>query len=178
MKCPKISLLEGRSDLGSTLADDMAPKSSHWTWRSLNRVFSSRLWDLDFRMNANFNYFWREDFWPLKNSPALFLLSTGKTFLMSVFQEWLKTNTAKVVGHYLENVWCRLKNQLRTSTSCESPTNSWKGLCFKILRRLRLPVMVCTFFLPHSFILLHFPINMLGCRNNQLLYLWAFMTKP
>ncbi len=62
---------------------------------------SSKLWDLDFKLNAKLPFIWKEDFGPLNNSSVLFLLSPGKMLLtMFLFQKWLGSP-------FPEDVWAR-----------------------------------------------------------------------
>ena len=55
------------------------------------------------KWNAKFTFISKEDFGPLSNSPALFLLSPGNTLVtLSLVQEWLDTRNVTVVAHVLD----------------------------------------------------------------------------
>ncbi len=97
LKCPGRWLpltVDFRKHSGRNTSRWHGSPNHHWLWKlhtgpsnnmdSVPLRSSSRLWDLDFQINAICTFIWKEDFGPLSNSPVRFLRSPGKMFLTIV----------------------------------------------------------------------------------------------
>lgn len=102
--------------------------NSHWTSCNLDSVPLH----LDSgTLNAMQKLLSAEHFGPLRSGPDLFLLSPGKTFLMSLVQEWLDTRNATLVARSL--------NTFVAFGALTPPSAQFLyQLCLRILSRLLL----------------------------------------
>ncbi len=117
-------------------------ETSHWTSSNMDSVSlqsSSRLWTLIYKWNAKLTFIWKEDFWPLINSPVIFLLSPGKMLLtMFLVQKWLGSS-------FPEDAWLQIQ-----FTPCEALPSVWIGLDWQYSQACSHLCCLCTFSYPIS----------------------------
>ncbi len=138
----------------------LTSETSHWTSSSLDSVplqSSSGLQTLISKWKAKFTFIWKEDFGPLSNSPALFLLSPGKMLLMMfLFQKWLGSPFPEDVW-----AWWLLMHWLQLQfTPCEALLSVWIGFAWEYSQACGHPCCLCTFSYPISSFV-NFAFNML-----------------
>ncbi len=123
-------------------------ETSHWTSRNLDSLplhSSSRLWDLDCQIKCKI--YFHQEFWPLSNSPVLFLLSPGKMLLtMFLFQKWLGSSFPEDVW-----AWWLLMHWLQLQfTPCEALPSLWIGFAWQYSQECGHPCCLCKFSYPIS----------------------------
>ncbi len=170
MKCSNISWsmlcwLDFRKHSGPTPADESSPnhhwlETSHWTSRTWILCLSSPPPDsgtLIYKLNAKCSFIWKEDVGPLSNSPVLFLLSSGKTFLtMFLVQKWFGRSFPEDVW-----AWWLLMHWLQLQfTPCEALPSVWISFAWQYSQACGHLCCLWTF-ISNFFFPLNFVFNML-----------------
>ncbi len=126
---------------------------SLWLWVTDNEnpKFSVQI----SKLNAKFNFIWKEDFGPLSNSPVLLLFSPGKMLLMMfLVQKWLGSS-------FPEDVWAWWLLTPDSVHSLWSSSKCLNRLCLTVFSSLCSSLLLVHIFIPNFFLPVNFAFNML-----------------